>query len=306
MGSHFDGDQVDNVRSHHGEGASHPDDFEHRLTVASQDLLTAGARYFIEAWYITPGDIDIFNSMGRREVTPQFNVSWTFPFDDLGITQGATLDAWVDPAAPPPGAAATVLDTGEGHVEPAAGTAALPSGAYRYDYSLMNFDFDRQLRSFSVPLPAGVELASVGFHDGDDEPGNDWQNTVTATDIVWSTPAGDPARGALDWGTLYSFRFDANAAPTDPTATLGVLEAGSPAQLTAAKDGPVVYGHHHFNVTSVDEHMKFWVDTLGGDTVPFGNGQLVKYPNVLVALREQAPTGGTKGTLATAVKRSPT
>ena len=68
------------------------------------------------------------------------------------------------------------------------------------------------------------------------------------------------------------------------------------AQLTAAKDGPIVYGHHHFNVTSVDEHMKFWVDTLGGDTVAFGNGQLVKYPNVLVVLREQVPTGGTKGT----------
>ena len=36
------------------------------------------------------------------------------------------------------------------------------------------------------------------------------------------------------------------------------------AQLLAAKDGPIVYGHHHVNATSVDEHMKFWVDALGG------------------------------------------
>jgi hypothetical protein len=44
-GSHFDGDPVDNMRDHFGEGSDHPDPFEHRLTIASQDLLTSGARY---------------------------------------------------------------------------------------------------------------------------------------------------------------------------------------------------------------------------------------------------------------------
>jgi len=68
------------------------------------------------------------------------------------------------------------------------------------------------------------------------------------------------------------------------------------AQLNAAKEGPVVYGHHHLNVTSIDEQMKFWVDTLGGTTAPFGSGQLVKFPNVHVLLSERPPTGGTKGT----------
>ncbi|MFQ5350260.1 MAG: hypothetical protein ACE5EG_07455 [Thermoanaerobaculia bacterium] len=238
QGSHFDGDPVDDERDHFGEGSDHSDPFEHRLTAASDDLLTPGAQYFIEAWYVTPGDIDIFNSMGRREVVPGFNGSWSFPFNDISVTLGATLDAWIDPVAPPAGAVATVLDTGEGHLELAAATAALPSGAYRYDYGLMNFDFDRRIRSFSVPLPAGVALASIGFRDGDLDPGNDWQGTVTATEITWSIPAGNPALGALDWGTLYSFRFDANAAPTDPTATMDVLEVGSPNQLTAASKGP--------------------------------------------------------------------
>ena len=240
LGSHFDGSPVDDERSHHGEGASHPDPFEHRLVVAAEDLNVPGARYFVEAWYVTPGDVDIFNSMGRREVAPQLGAFWTFPPVDGGVTQGATLDAWIDPAAPPPGAAADVLDTGEGHLELATATAALPSGATRYDYGLMNFDFDRRIRSFSVPLPAGVELASIGFHDGDLDPGNDWQATVTAGDITWSTPAGDPQLNALDWGTLYSFRFDANAAPAapDPVAGMDVLEAGSPSQLTLASKGP--------------------------------------------------------------------
>ena len=68
------------------------------------------------------------------------------------------------------------------------------------------------------------------------------------------------------------------------------------AQLNAAKEGPVVYGHHHLNVTSADEHLKFWVDTLGGTVVPFGERKWAKFLNVLVAFTEKAPTGGTKGT----------
>ena len=68
-------------------------------------------------------------------------------------------------------------------------------------------------------------------------------------------------------------------------------------QLTAARDGPVVYGHHHLLVTSVDEHKRFWVDTLGGELVTVGGRlEIVKFPDVLVFLREGEPTGGTKGT----------
>jgi catechol 2,3-dioxygenase-like lactoylglutathione lyase family enzyme len=67
-------------------------------------------------------------------------------------------------------------------------------------------------------------------------------------------------------------------------------------QLTAVKDGPIVYGHHHLNVTSIDAHKKFWVDTLGGTAIKMGNSEIIKFPNVLVFLRQQAPSGGTKGT----------
>ena len=70
------------------------------------------------------------------------------------------------------------------------------------------------------------------------------------------------------------------------------------AQLLAAKDGPIVYGHHHLNVTSIDAHKKFWVDALGGKSVKVGTSpnEIVMFPNVLVFLRQQMPTGGTKGT----------
>ncbi len=71
------------------------------------------------------------------------------------------------------------------------------------------------------------------------------------------------------------------------------------AQLVAAKDGPIVYGHHHLNTTNMDAQKKFFVETLGGRLVTIGtnNAQIVEFPNVLIFFRNtQAPTGGTRGT----------
>ena len=69
------------------------------------------------------------------------------------------------------------------------------------------------------------------------------------------------------------------------------------AQLLAAKDGPIVYGHHHLFVSNVDAHKKFWVDTLGGTSLTLSSGvQAVKFPNVFLLFRPQAPSAGTKGT----------
>jgi predicted enzyme related to lactoylglutathione lyase len=70
------------------------------------------------------------------------------------------------------------------------------------------------------------------------------------------------------------------------------------AQLLAAKDGPIVYGHHHLNVTDMDSAKKFWVDALGGVLVIVGTEkrEIIKFPNALMLLRAQKPTGGSKGT----------
>jgi len=79
---------------------------------------------------------------------------------------------------------------------------------------------------------------------------------------------------------------------------LALASVPASAQLLAAKDGPIVYGHHHLNVTSIDAHEKFWVDALGGKSVKVGTSpnEIVMFPNVLIFLRQQMPTGGTKGT----------
>jgi catechol 2,3-dioxygenase-like lactoylglutathione lyase family enzyme len=65
-------------------------------------------------------------------------------------------------------------------------------------------------------------------------------------------------------------------------------------------EGPVVYGHHHLNVSNIEPHKKFWADTLGGSVVKIGtdNREVVKIPGVLIFFRVQKPTAGSKGSTA--------
>src|SRR5207249_6529537 len=70
------------------------------------------------------------------------------------------------------------------------------------------------------------------------------------------------------------------------------------AQLLVAKEGPIVYGHHHLNASNIEAQKKFFVNTLGGKAIKIGtnNAEVVEFPNVLIFFRQQAPTGGTRGT----------
>jgi len=68
------------------------------------------------------------------------------------------------------------------------------------------------------------------------------------------------------------------------------------AQLVSHPDAPIRIGHYHLNVTSVEAHKKFWVDTLGGTAMKFGTIDVVKFPDAFVFLHVQKPTGPTRGT----------
>ncbi len=76
---------------------------------------------------------------------------------------------------------------------------------------------------------------------------------------------------------------------------LAVPAVNASAQLVAAKDGPIVYGHHHVNATNPAEHKKFWADTLGGTVIKVGTDgrEIIRMPNVLIFMREQAAKGCT-------------
>ena len=214
---------VDDFR-HHGGKAAH-DGFEHRLVVMESDLQTPGARYFYDGWYMAPNDTDLENSIGYREVAPAFAGStWSFPAIDTGTVNGSILDVFVDPQNVLPGQATELLDTGAGRVQLAVVTTDLGGGVFHYEYALMNFDFERQIRSFSLPVAAGQAVSNAGFSDADGDPLNDWTPSVANLRVTWTAPVGH----ALDWGTLFNFRMDVDAAPVESTAALTPLQPGSP------------------------------------------------------------------------------
>src|SRR4026207_603166 len=119
-------------------------------------------------------------------------------------------------------------------------------------------------------------------------------NILVATAIIDAAVACS-SRFRADEGEDSMHRFLSAA-----LLTLLVLTPSSraSAQLLVAKDGPIVYGHHHLNTANMDAQKKFFVDTLGGKPIKLGanNAEIVEFPNVLIFFRPmQAPTGGTRG-----------
>ena len=78
-------------------------------------------------------------------------------------------------------------------------------------------------------------------------------------------------------------------------ALLVATTASTEAQLFAARDNPVAYGHHHINATDVDEHKSFWIDALGGRQVELGDYTVIAFPNVMVFLSEWPRLVGRRG-----------
>jgi len=197
--------------------------FDRRLAVLESDLATADATYAIDAWYVVRGDVDIFDTMGWRQVAPALvDEIWTFPLE-TGLAEGSPLEAWVPSAAPPAGSSHEHVDTGVGHLSLAARATDLGDGSFHYEYALANHDFDRKVKSFRVPLPPGAIVSNAAFRDLDGSAGSDWTITIGSGAVVFEAPGPIDAT-ALDWGTLFNFRFDADAAPAAGSVDLGAHE----------------------------------------------------------------------------------
>ena len=220
--------------------------FTHGLKAAESDLQVAGSSYFVEAFYIIRNDINIFNSMGYRQVAPTKPGSvWSFPLVGA-YNQGPPINAWVNPTTPGAGNDNRVLDTGEGHVQVAVRVFDIAGSnppRKRYAYALQNHDFDRRIKSFFVPFDNtfGVVENPV-YKDGDGFAANDWTATIDPTGVTWTAPAATTPPAEIDYATLVSFRFDSDREPAAAQSKLGVFEAGSPTELQVETLAPAPPG----------------------------------------------------------------
>lgn len=223
-----------------------------RLQVHNVDLdpaLNAGALYFVEGQYVTEDDAaggNNHNNASYREVIVsdsggQFDISLT------GETQRelAGVQAWARYEEGVKEAIIAVPD--DGRFILAAKPTDLGGGMWHYEYAVQNLNSNRAARAFRVPVPAGalvenIEFHDVDYHSGVPYDGTDWigVHDQTHNQIVWSTQSFDenPNANALRWGTLYTFRFDAAAAPAFAAVTVDLFLPGATSEATGFTFAP--------------------------------------------------------------------
>lgn len=199
---------------------------ENRMNVLRTDLQTAGAEYFIEAWYVIRQDSNIFNTMGSRSLTGTLNGdNWSFALGDF--IQGPVIDRWVAPATDPNTGSQNVTyaepDT-NGHFKLAVRTVDLGAGQFRYTYLLNNFDVDNGLSELDLNVSAG-NVSGIGFSDDDLDAGNDW-TLAPGGDLSFRAVGGN----VMPWGNAYTFTF--TAGPPHPGQAM--VRIGDMASQTTA------------------------------------------------------------------------
>lgn len=218
-----------------------------RLQVHDADLdpdLNVGASYFVQGHYTSPDDAAWGNgdnnaSYRRIEVTENPAGSNNFNVSLTGSTQRGepAIRAWADNDSLVH--EADVRVPGEGLFLVAMRPTELAGNVWHYDYALQNLNSDRSGQSFTVQLPEGATVDNIGFHDVDYHSGEiydltDWTHSVGPNAITWSTDSYDvnPNGNALRFGTLYSFRFDADFEPQSANVTIGLFKPGDPSEVT--------------------------------------------------------------------------
>jgi hypothetical protein len=213
-----------------------------QMNVADLEASSSTVKYFGEAQYIALDD-SRFNNNDNNTSYRSLSVTGgptAFSFNTTGSTvrERCAIDAWdvEDPAV-----TVTSVIVPEGTTSPYDGNARLVlgfrttdlgGGVWHYEYALYNQNSDRSIRAFSIPIPPGVNVTNIGFHDvdylgGDGEgnvnrDGTDWTPNLNGSSLTWETQtfAANPNANALRFGTTYNFRFDADAPPTSGDLTL--------------------------------------------------------------------------------------
>jgi hypothetical protein len=249
----FTGSFPSNANNHNGHNH---DGVSHRIRVETSDLIPSGnpgATYFGEAAYISPheytwcqshpGECNMFNNFSYRQFSVTGGPTF-FNFSSVSSTvrMQPAIQAWAATGAtiqqvePDPG--------NDGIIFIGYKVTGPNAGLWHYEYAIFNMNLDRAIQSFEVVFGFPVPLSNVDFHAPPQEPG--WANDGTQNNAGYSsTPwtftnngfsgtwncetfAQNQNANAIRWGTLYNFRFDSSAPPSDGEATISFFKTGSP------------------------------------------------------------------------------
>lgn len=230
-GSYFDigdGSQPDCRESPHTSGLG---PIDHMMQVDDADLDVAGAQFYYESYYVIADEDNNLNNVSyRRATASRSSNSWSFSHPE-NMVRGMFIMNWGDYHH-------FVNDRTHGDAIIATRVVPLGGNSYRYEYCVYNHTLWQGINSFSVSLPAGVNVSNLTFHapQSDDEPnGNEaWTSSVGPDAVTWNCDDFNTNEFAntLRYGTLYTFTFDADAAPKPGSALLGLHKPGDISSLT--------------------------------------------------------------------------
>ncbi|MBI5361703.1 MAG: hypothetical protein HZA53_00900 [Planctomycetes bacterium] len=219
---------------------------------------STSARFFGEGHYVTPDDAaagNQNNNVSWREMSCTGTTEFGLAFVNATNRTQPAIRAWA--VAETGVTLHDVQIAGDGLLVVGAKATNLGGGQWHYEYAVYNMNADRNVGSFSIPVPAGVNVSNIGFHDiayhdGDGNgsvnfSGTDWIGTVSGGAITWACApqAVDNNANAIRWGTTYNFRFDADVAPVTGVITIAPWKLGVPASVTTTGDVP---GNNAFSV----------------------------------------------------------
>lgn len=218
--------------------------WNNRLLVDPAELDHADADYFMGAWYVIQYDVDIFNTMGYRSINPNQGGSGGYTFDPLGtFTSGSPLSEWVAEGGADPLAGHKLVvvpsltpdepypfNMPQGHLRVLAKAYDLGDGTWRYNYAVMNFDFDRGIDEFSIPLAEGAAVLETWMGGPPDVLETPWAATTYSDRVVFSSTRSRSA--FLPWFTLYNFELVTDQAPVEiGLVRLGAVGIATPGEL---------------------------------------------------------------------------
>jgi hypothetical protein len=298
----------------HGQPCHTHDGIQHRGQVHDADLdasLNPHATYFCESFYLMLDDVNAINSFAWKPTTVVLDppTDYDFIMSSSGVYPniGLALDAWGGATKSTIAQELPIVEfeSPDGRCVLAAKTTDLGGGTWHYEYALMNFDMDRQVGSFSIPIAPGTNVTNVGFHavehhdeawntlDADRVPIDNapWTPVVTDDAVTWSTTT-NPIR----WNMLFNFRFDASEPPAGhPQATLGLFRTGDPSELTDSTLGPDlscigdVDGSGDVGVTDFLAILAAWGPVLPGDPADVDHNGDVGVTDFLKVLSQWGP-----------------
>jgi len=226
-----------------------PSTLRGRLLVTTTDVepvSNPGARYFAEGQYVTADEAAAGNSENSASYREE-SIAASLEMTDLGSTYESVPAIYAWQAADPSVAVNEVRVPSEGLFIAASVARDNGDGTWRYEYAVYNLNSHRSAQSFTVPILSDAVITNTGFHDvdyhsGEPYDGTDWTVTVDpgAGFVSWSTETfvTNPDANALRWGTLYNFWFDADKAPEQDTATIGLFRSGTPDTVQTVVSAP--------------------------------------------------------------------